>query len=232
MGFKRFLVGLMGTILAYCGDNEDLWLIEQDFVKFGKKEAYEEYKKDMLKQYAGGFSTFAMQEEDSQQYVYLIPIKDYNGLKEWMQKRADNPSLSPDIVIPYLSTLNYTIASLQCFLPDCSYIPKGKESLTSCSHIYFYLFGVTPGNEGAFEAQLRKIAGEQAQKSGVCFRSWKILIGSDVPKYLVAVFANTEKQAQKRAEGLEFITVPMKNLLRSQKQGGAALRTDLSMNGE
>jgi hypothetical protein len=218
MGFKGFLgvLGvLMGSVSAFC--DWQLWLIEQDFVKFGKKEVYEKYKKEML----GENATFAMQDEDASQYIYLFPVGDYKDLSDSMQgcDGSDNR-------IAFLSTLNFTIQSLHRYLPRCSYIPKGKESLLAYPNIVYYLFGVVPGNDAVFEAQLLKIAGDQAKNGGTCFRSWKILMGSDVPKYLVAVFASDEAQA----EGLEFVPTSLKGLLRSQKQGSAVLRRDLSIN--
>lgn len=226
--FWLVLCWISGSIFGFC-ENGDLWFIEQDFVKFGKKEAYEEYRKEMLKKNLGSFSTFAAQGEDSLHYIYLVPVKDYHGLGNFLQSREDyEQSLSSDIKVPYLSTLNFTIGSLQRYLPDCSYVPTGKEALTAYRNIYFYLFGILPGNERVFEDQLQKIAQEQAEGQEVCFRSWKIIIGSYTPKYLVVVFAANEKQAKKRAEGLEFITLPMKNILRSQKQGTAVFRKDLS----
>lgn len=224
--FLLVLSALLASSLGFCAD---LWFVEQDFVKFGKKEAYEKYKKEMLSQHIGSFSTFAVQAEDSLQYIYLIPVKDYCGLGDFLQKRADyEQSLHSESRVPYFSTLNFTIGSLQQYLPDCSYVPKGKEALTAYRNIYFYLFGIMPGNEEVFEARLQKIAEEQEENSGVCFRSWKIVIGSNVPKYLVAVFASGEKQAQKRAEGLELIDLAMKNIILTQKQGSAILRKDLS----
>jgi hypothetical protein len=222
---------ISGSILGFC-ENGDLWLIEQDFVKFGKKEAYEEYKKEMLKKELGSFLTFAAQGEDSLHYIYLIPVKDYNGLGNFLERRASyKQSLSPELKIPFFSTLSFTMGSLQRYLSDCSYTPKGKEAFTAHRNIYFYLFGISPGNEHVFETRLKKIAQEQAEGQGVCFRSWKMIIGSSIPKYLVIIFAANEKQAKKRAEGIEFITLPMKNIVRSQKQGSAVLRKDLSSIG-
>jgi hypothetical protein len=235
MPFRCFLLILnlfLGNVLSVCGE-ENLWFIEQDFVKFGKKEAYEEYKKEMLKNHLGNFSTFAAQGDDSLQYIYMVPVQDYCGLGNFLQNRKEyDQSISSDLRIPYFSTLHFTIGSLQWYLLDCSYVPKGKEALTAYRNIYFYLFGILPGNEQIFEAQLQKIAQEQAEGPEICFRSWKMIIGSDVPKYLVAVFATNEKQAKKHSEKLEFITLPMKNILRSQKQGSAVLRKDLSTMSE
>ena len=53
-----------------------------------------------------------------------------------------------------------------------------------------------------------------------------MLIGSDTPKYVIAVFANTEKNAKKMASELDFIE--MKNILRSRKEGTALLKKELS----
>lgn len=214
------------STLGFCAD-EHLWFIEQDFVKFGKKEAYEKYKKALLGSEISAFSTFAAQSEDSLQYIYLIPVKDYCGLGEFLQKRAANDQSFN--LIPYLSTLNFTMGSVQRYLPSCSYIPRGKEALTAYRYLYFYLLGITPGNEEIFEARLQTIAEKQAEGPRVCFRSWKILIGSHVPKYLVATFATSEHQAQNQAEELELIDAEIKNIVSSQKQGSAVFRRDLSL---
>ena len=230
MRMKWFLLVLsvLASSLGLCAE-DNLWFIEQDFVKFGKKDAYEKYKKEMLSNRIGTFSTFAVQADDSLQYIYLVPVKDYCGLGDFLQKRSDyEQSLHSESKAPYFSTLNFTIGSLQRYLPDCSYVPKGKEALTAYRNIYFYLFSIAPGNEEVLEARLQKIAEEQEQNSGVCFRSWKIVIGSNVPKYLVTVFATGEKQVQKRAEELEVIDLTMKNIVLTQKQGSAILRKDLS----
>jgi hypothetical protein len=233
MHFKGFL-GILSILLrfslGFCGEG-DLWFIEQDFVKFGKREVYETSKREILDNDSGIFSVFAAQEGDLLQYVYFIPIKNYCRLSDFMQSRIDNErSLSADVKIAYLSTLNFTIGSLHRFLSNCSYLPKGKGSIAAFSSMYYYLFGIVPGNEAIFETQLQKIANEQSQGQGICFRSWKVLIGSDIPKYFVVVFAATEKLAQRRAESLEFIPPSMKDLLRSQKQGPLLLRKDLCPN--
>ncbi len=221
-------VAILGSVLGFC-DEQNLWLIEQDFVKFGKKEVYEKLKKEMLSEQFGPFSAYAMQEQDSMQYIYLIPVKDFNGLGDFIGKKMElEDGLSAEERLPYVSTLNFTMQNLMRFLPDCSYVPQTGENLAAFRCLYFYVYSIVPGNETVFEAQLHKIAEEQANAEGHCIRCWKIVIGGDVPKYAVAVFGFDEKRVKKDAEDLELITPPLKNLLRSQKQGGAVLRKDLS----
>ncbi len=232
MAFMRIwmcAVSIFGSVLAF---GEDLWLFDQDFVKFGKKEIYEKLKREMLKDEFGDFSAFAVQEQqESMQYIYLVPVGDYGGLQRLLEGRAKREEkLSGEERLPFVSTLNFTIKSVQQFLPACSYVPVGKESLAAFRCMYFYLFGIVPGNEAIFEAQLQKVAEEQGDSGGVCMRSWKIVIGGDLPKYLVATFGSNEKKVKQDAENLELIPPPLKNLLRSQKQGSAVLRKELTRN--
>jgi hypothetical protein len=221
-------VAILGSVFGF-SDEQNLWLIQQDFVKFGKKEVYEKLKKEMLSEQFPPFSAYAMQEHDSMQYIYLIPVMDFNGLGDFIGKKMEfEEGLSGEQRLPYVSTLNFTMQNLMRFLPECSYVPQTGENLSSFRCLYFYLYSIVPGNEAVFEAQLHKIAEEQASLEGHCIRCWKIVIGGDMPKYGVAVFGFDEKQVKKDAEELELITPPLKNLLRSQKQGGAVLRKDLS----
>src|SRR5579871_4872467 len=195
------LLGILsGLFLMGIGHGEELWVVEQDFVKFGKKEVFEKSKKELLDASGKTFLTFAAQEDDLLQYVFFICVKNFRGLGNFLE--SADPANS-DVRALYSSTLNFLVRSLDAYLPECSSVPKGKEALTAYSHISFYLFGITPGNEEIFEAQLQKVASEQAEKT--CFRSWKILMGSDAPKYFVAVFADGEKQAKKSAEEIEFV---------------------------
>lgn len=229
MSIRVFLLGaVFSSRLIFGGDG--LWYIEQDFVKFGKKEVYEKYKKALIENIKR-FTIYAAQQEDSMQYIYLVPVKDYCSLGDFEKKRVEmEKKAGPDIKAPFLSTLNFSVRSLSQYLPECSYVPKSKGSLISFQDVYFYLFAISPGSEVLLERQLKKIAEEQKGGNGICFRSWKFLFGSNVPKYLVAVFSETEKQAGKDAASLEFITGPMRNILLTEQQGEAFFRKDLSVN--
>lgn len=239
MGLRGLFAGIvlfcLGSSWGFCSNQGELWVIEQDFVKFGKGEAYEGYKKGLLEGFwsdagKGPCCTFAQREVDSAQYIYLMPVGDYGVLETFMDKKRDYfRSLGEDAVLPFLSTINFTIMTLHRFLPACSYIPKGKESILSYGAVQFFVFGVMPPNEGDFEGYIAKMAsGLSAKKGSICLRTWKVILGADVPKYVVAVFADTEKNAKKMASQLDFTGGGMKNILRSQKQAGALLNRELS----
>ena len=227
------ILGCLGTVLGYC--DSSLWLVEQEFVKFGKKDAYEGYKKEQQVNFVKkiGFPRFAIEDADSSQYIYLIPVRDFKGLSALMQKRMDYHSMldrgDEKQILPFLSTINFFIESLHNLLPECSFVPKGKEGLLDYPAVYYSIYGIIPGNGPIFEERLQAVA--QAQKNNaapVCFRTWRVLFGADVPSYIVAIFAETPKEAKELAKGLQIIDGQMKNLLRQEKKSSGMMRKDLS----
>ncbi len=182
----------------------DLWVIEQDFVKFGKKEAYERCKKGLLKG-----PVFGYKDINDPEYLFLSPLKAVKGVE------------MPE---PYASTINFSIQTLHEYLPECAFVPRGKESLLSYPAVYYSIYSIVPGDAPLFEEQVKKIAADKKAP----FRTWKVLAGSDVPKYVIAVFGDTADEAKKSAENMEFIPPSMKPLLRNEKHGAAILRRDLS----
>ncbi len=205
---KRFLLTLFALWIGLSAYAGELWIIEQDFIKFGKKEAYERYKSDLLKEYP----VYAWKDINDPEYLYLRPLKSLKALGA-----IETPE-------PYASTINFSIQSLHAFLPECSFVPTWKESLFAYPAVYYYLYSIVPGNTAIFEEQLKKVALDQKAP----FRTWKVLMGADVPKYIIAVFGNTTDEAKKSGESMEFITPSMKPLLRNEKHGAAILRRDLS----
>lgn len=235
MSYWRVFLGVIGAVWMSFGHCNGLWLIEQDFVKFGKKDAYEAFKKNQERDFAErvGFSRFALEDEESSQYIYLIPVHDYSGLSSLMEKRLNYHRMlagrEKQQIIPFLSTVKFFMESVHRMLPDCSFVPGGMESMLSYPAAYYYVYGVIPGNGPIFEDRLRKIVAEQKTSANpVCFRAWRVIFGGDVPSYVVAVFGTTPKEAKNLAEGLQIIDGQMKNLLRQEKKGSGIWRRDLS----
>lgn len=240
MGFWRIFMGISGCIVAlagYCDDN--LWMIEQEFVKWGKKDAYEEYKKDQQKDFVKkvGFSRFCIEDNDASEYIYLIPVKDFKGLGSLMQKRINYHKMltqgDEKQILPFLSTINFFIESVHHQLLDCSFVPSGKTPLLDYPAVYYFNYGIVPGNGPQFEERLRSISATQAKSAKpVCFLTWRVLFGGEVPSYIVAVFADSPKEAKDLAVGLQITDGQMKNVLRQEKKGEAIIRKDLSAAGK
>lgn len=236
MGLRWIYIALVGMGLFQMGHSENsLWLIEQEFVKFGKKEAYEEYKKQQQNHFVRQLNVprYALEDIDSSQYIYLIPVRDFKGLNTLMRKRMDfHKELTEHDVrqlLPFLSTVNFFMESLHYQLPECSFTPAGKQGVLDYAATYYTIYGIIPGNGPIFEERLKSIA--QAQKTSsnpICFRTWRVLFGGDTPSYIVAVFSDTVKEAKKLARDLEIIDGQMKNVLRQEKKGSGVIRKDLS----
>jgi hypothetical protein len=235
MSFWRIFIGIIsfGFAMGHC--DEGIWLIEQDFVKFGKRDVYEafkiEQKADFLKKV--GFSRFCIDDVDSSQYIYLIPVQDFNGLNALMKRRSSfHQTLTLEEkqnILPFLSTVNFFMESVHRQLPSCSFVPMGKESLLAYSAVSYYVYGINPGNGPSFEERLKNIAEAQnTSENPVCFRTWRVLFGADVPSYVIAVFGNSPKEAKNLASKLRIIDKEMKNILRQEKKGSGIMREDLS----
>lgn len=234
MGFLRALIAVIGVLGAAAGHCNGLWLIEQDFVKFGKKDAYEAFKKEQEREFAQrvGFSRFAIEDSEASEYIYLVSVDDFKGLSSLMEKRVSfhrtNTKADFEKMLPFLSTVKFFMESVHRFIPDCSFVPEDKASMLAYPAVYYTVYGIVPGNGPTFEDRLRKIAiAQQTSSTPVCFRAWRVLFGGDVPSYVVAVFGNSAKEAKKQAESLQIID-GMKGLLRQEKKGSGLMRRDLS----
>ncbi|MBS0653965.1 MAG: hypothetical protein JSR39_10635, partial [Verrucomicrobia bacterium] len=127
------------------------------------------------------------------------------------------------------STINFYFRSLQKYLSQCSCVPAGKERMLALPYVHLYWIEIAPGQENAFEQHLQEMTGNQLkEETPACWRVWGAFAGGALPQYLIAVFAETEKEAEERSEKLEFVSGPYKQIVRKQKQSKGVLRTDLT----
>ncbi len=241
LGWVLCGVALFSDLSAKGDVESEMWLLRQDFVKFGKKEAYEAHKKEYFQAYAKFvkksvvFPCYAMQVLDSPQYIYLTSVDSYSGVDRLVKQKGDfmESYSSQDWdarMLARASTINFFFKSLQKFLPQASCIPKGKESLLAYPNVHFYWIGITPGQEVPFEQHLQAMAARKLQdETPVCWRVWRETVGSALPRYMIAVFGMSEKEADDNAEDLEFVSGPIKQIVRKQNQAKAVLRFDLSL---
>lgn len=215
----------------------EIWLIEQEFVKFGKRDVYELLKKEwntkykaFLKKEEKVHPILAVEDFDTPQYIYLTPLTNYASLNnlEALQK-SFREVLKEKSIQPLESTLNFRVASLSVYLPECSYIPEDNNcSFSNLPYVHFQIFSLIPGSEPLFEAHLKKVVFEEASKrTQVCWRVWRLVFGSDTPKYLVCLFANTKEGLEK--EDLHFVHQGLKEIIRRQREGKGVFRKDLSI---
>ncbi|MES2344834.1 MAG: hypothetical protein V4494_02700 [Chlamydiota bacterium] len=215
----------------------EVWAFSQEFVRFGKKDAYEGFKKRWNSEYTHFFKDsvkdypiLAIQDLDDPEYTYLMPILSYARLgifEDGLEKFQD--TLKRDLTLGFSSTLNFEVKSLGIYLSECSYIPEFiNASLCNMPYVHYQTFSLTPGNGEIFEQRLKKMAFEEAmKKSNVCWRVFKTVFGGDVPKYVVYCFAQSQDALE--SDRLHFIDEELKSIVRRYREGKGILRRDLSI---
>jgi hypothetical protein len=220
-------------------DPSNTWLLRRDFVKFGKKEAYEEGQKWVAEQFFSivkkrdAFPSYAIQILDSPEYLYLTSVGTIEEINPWMKQRKTLKSSSPDWEIKKLersSSINFFFRSIEQYLPQCSCIPPGAERFNALPFVYLYWIEVVPGQESIFEGHLSNLAGKNLkEKSSLCWRVWREFSGGALPQYLIILFAPTEKAIEDAVKKIEFIPGSYKQILRKQTEAKGIIRTDLDL---
>lgn len=240
--WKATVVALLALLQveAKVSDTPDVWLVRRDFIKFGKKDAYEATKKELLQGFSqfakkrDAFSFYAIEVFDSPEYLFLIPVGSFGDIERLMKQKKSFQDSFPfqDWEMKRLAratTINFYFRSIQRFLPECSCIPTGKEKMLSLPYVHLYWIEIVPGQESAFEQYLHTMVGKQLKEEApICWRVWGEFAGGALPQYLIAVFAESEKDAEDRSEQLEFVAGPYKQIARNQKQSKGVLRADLT----
>ena len=234
---------------AYKDDDSSLWLIQEEFIKIGKKEAYETLQNQWMQGFAkklegsDGFwrvkkslwSIYGLQVQQEPQYMYMIPLPDSCSLMDFFNKQKEyNDSLvlghKPE-GLSLISFLNFSVNSLHIYLKHCSHIEVGQgDAWEKTPFITYWVYGITPGNEQVFEEALHKLAGMPVDGglSG-SWRAWRVLIGSDAPKYVIMAFAASDSGLEGARKMLKTLPHAMKDIIRNQKEGRAILKMPISL---
>jgi hypothetical protein len=189
----------------------EIWAVQQEFIQIDKKQIYEMVKKEGLLDLKQ--PQYCFYDPKDREYIYLMPFASLSALEGYRQK----------IAVPRQSTLlnsilNFTVASLQELQTTLSYGFKGNLSETPSAA--YQIFTVLPDAEKAFRDRLRLVV-LQHQKSAYCWGVWKVVYGSELPKYVLWHFAPDEKslEAQLKAVKLDVNS----KWIRRQEEGRAVL---------
>ena len=175
-----------------------------------------------------------MQAVDEPQYIYLIPLKNAAAFDDFLvKKRAYNEGMSQEDKNQrqiLLSCMNFTISSLHQYVKSCSSGPDDPASWQKNPFVHYWVFGITPGNDQNFEAQIQKVvAGVNAKGPVVALRVWRVLLGSDTPKYVIVLQAASQEALDLQVKSLEFVDGTIKDIVRNQREGSALMKDALSM---
>lgn len=218
----KMFIFLLGFCLsfghAFASPIEDYWLVQEDFIKFGKGDLYLAEKGKEIKELKT--KTFGIEDLENPQYVFLSPLKslaDLSLLEPFAENRGGEL---------LKSCLNFQIFSLHKFLDICSLRPAGVFSEKK-PYLFYALYEVTPGAEDAFEGELMKAAAKL--KSGkVSWRTWKCLLAGDCPKYLFCFAFETKEELKDWSMDALFNEEKISEILRGKKSGWMKRESSLS----
>lgn len=221
MHIKTGIFSLILSCFLLGGSLEALpryWLIESDFTKLGKKELFEEEKKkdleelkNFLRKKRRTLEVIGIEDLENPQYVFLMPLKDLSSLDLY-------PPIHQKELSALATCLHFQVFSLHEMLEDCSF--RGTEALVETRpYLSYVLYDIDPGSQQSFEEHLLQISLKQSKKSPFAWNVWKVLLGADLPKYLIcASFETKESMKETKLEEL-LEEAAFKDILRNRKGG-------------
>jgi hypothetical protein len=237
--FKKLLFTTLFLTASLLGQQEDIWLFCQDFYSFGKKDVYESLKQmyfEQLRKLSKNTTPIVtLQVKGDPEYISLVPVGSFNGVENYFSLgNAVKAQIGEEVwkkqQAAFKSSLNFQVYSLHRFLSECSHVPQGSNmSIRNRPYVHFFIYSIEPGQETFFEDLLiRKSAEHEEKKTGACWRVWKVLIGADLPKYVLAIFSGSEESLADEVSKVDIVDPEIEKILRRERDGKAIFRADLS----
>jgi hypothetical protein len=220
---NRLVFFLLFSFFAL-GECTSLWVFEEDFIKLGKKGTYEKYSKEFhggfVKQYPCNF--YAYRNLEDAQCIYLTPIEGFTELGAFlMQSDSYMRKLPPQKFLAFASSINFSIRTLRCLIQPCSFIPPDKGDIMDFPYANFRILTLPLLNANDLEAHLNNLAQKQKNKGdGVSFRTWKEILGGELPTYVIGVFGQSENEL----DLFDPLTPELKKVISKQYVQKTALR--------
>lgn len=225
---KKIAIGkFLGLFLcgAFLLQAESYWLIQQDFIKLGKKDLYEEQLQKIQKKQRGDFikkkqqfSVMGMEDLENPRTVLLMPVQDLSSLSLYP------PFLSQEKEALFNTCLNFQIFSLHAFLEEGSKSIQ-KTFVGSRPYYYYVFYDVVPGGQVLMEEALRKAVSSSSE----LWCAWKSLIAGDGPSYLVCLSFETKEQLKEWSMEKLLEEGSLKEILRGKKSGWMKKEDKLSI---
>lgn len=193
-------------------DYYDIWMIHEEFVPPSKKGKYEHNLDTATKENEGkSWPCYIVQGLDEARYIYLYPMKSYGSLDSYFAHRKVNAYLNVSSSITYAINTLLKRFSQGSYLPDESYDDWGLTP-----YLNYWVVSLLYDGESRFETYLKQLVKAHADSgSNLCFRSWRVTFGADLPKYVVVLYARSEEELAESRKKLELVTPVSRQVIRS-----------------
>lgn len=227
---RNFLSLFAMSCFFFCSQVEGAsryWLIQQDFIRLGKRELYEEERKKVLeedksffKKKKTPFEVIGFQDLENPQYAFLMPLKNLSVLDLYAPIHPQDSAL-------FNTCLHFQLFSLHELLEDCSFRSPVVFSAER-PFISYSLYDIEPGTQKSFENHMVEVALKQSKKSLLSWNTWKVVLGGDTPKYLICASFETKEDLKNADMDKVFEELQLKDILRNRKSGWMKIETSLS----
>lgn len=203
----------------------EIWIIEQEFVKLGKKEIYEATKKKWLADFEKFMakeipSIFCFEEGGDNEYFYLIPLSNFAQIDTYYRQQREFNRKGAQTLN---SLLNFKVFTIHQYKAECSYCPSSPDMFAT-PKVDYEVYTLVSGGEEVFEQMLaQKAAKAVKKKSKACWRVWKMVFGAEIPKYVIAHFTKEEESIEP-----QLIDPSLSDIIRRKQQGKAVIKPVLS----
>lgn len=217
---------LLGN-LRHAWDAYDIWMVREETIAEDKKELFEKDLKVLMREKWNSrkyWPEYIFEETSAPKYIYFSPLKKYGSLDACFE---DNPGGKKKLRDLYgVESSNNTI--FQRF-PCGGYLPKNSYSdWFRTPHLHYWVVSLKNGGQDAFETHMAKLVTLHSKlHSPFCFRTWRVVFGTDLPKYVVVLFAKDEQALEEHASEFDLFTPSVQLYVRFVKEGEGQLRKNL-----
>jgi hypothetical protein len=192
------------------------WLIEEDFIKLGKKELYETEKRHFLKKQSE--KVVGLSDLDNPQYVFLMPLKKIGSLENY----PPFVSVEKDPILE--TTLHFQIFSLHKLIEQASVKPL-EVFIETRPYVFYAVYDVEIESTEIFEEHFKAQA-KSMQKERWCF--WRGILAGTYPKYIFCISFETKAELVNWSMDKILNGLDTTHILRSRVEGKLKQNKELS----
>ena len=210
---KLFFYVLLSLSIVGNSALSEYWLIQEDFIKLGKRDLYQQQKsKDLAQQKKSG-EVLCFEDLENPQYVFLFPFKEIASLANY---QPIAPKIEKDVLLE--TSMNFQIFSLHRFLQKCS-LKEDSVFAEKKSYFLYALYEIALDNQEVFEGALADAVNKFSKDSVSSWCVFKSLLGGSYPKYLVCLSFATKDELKEWSMDKIIPEIALRDIFRDKKSG-------------